>query len=176
MPIFQLLDLERMLIYQNFFYEKVLFTTQLSSHLMRKLLKKSWMVSNIQGFWIKSFETAVLFQNSFVRHNHCMSLSMRNFFFYPYLVQMWSLFTNSVHYFGIWAMMLSCQTTNIKGWDYNWVQWGTVQIRTKTLNENWDSKATSVGTLLACLEITAKIIYFLGIKLFLFFKIESWNF
>ena len=39
--IFWWLDLERMLICQFFFYEKVLFSTQLSSHLIRKLLKKS---------------------------------------------------------------------------------------------------------------------------------------
>ena len=31
-----------------FFYEKVLFSTQLSYHLMRKLLKKSWMVSTLE--------------------------------------------------------------------------------------------------------------------------------
>ena len=31
---------------KKFFYGKVLFFTQLSCHLMRKLLKKSWMVSN----------------------------------------------------------------------------------------------------------------------------------
>ena len=47
MPIFQSLDLGRMLIYQKkFFYEKVLFTTQLSSHLMQKLLKNYQMLSN----------------------------------------------------------------------------------------------------------------------------------
>ena len=34
--IFQSLHLEWMLIWQNFFYEKVLFIIQLSSHLMRK--------------------------------------------------------------------------------------------------------------------------------------------
>ena len=39
--IFRSLDLERMFIYQIFFYEKVLFTSQLSFHLMRKLLKNS---------------------------------------------------------------------------------------------------------------------------------------
>ena len=48
-------------------------------------------------------------------------------------------------------------------------------ILTKTFPENWDSKAPSVGTLLAYLETTAYIIFFLGIKLFCF-KIESWNF
>ena len=36
----------------------------------------------------------------------------------------------------------------------------------KTVAENWDSKATSAGTILAYLETTALIIYFLGIKLF----------
>ena len=46
MLIFQSLDLERMLIWQNFFYEKVLFFNQLISHLMCKLLKKSWMLSS----------------------------------------------------------------------------------------------------------------------------------
>ena len=33
------------------FYGKVLFFTQLSCHLMRKLLKKSWMVSNACLIW-----------------------------------------------------------------------------------------------------------------------------
>jgi hypothetical protein len=46
MPIFPSLDLERMLVYQQkFFYGKVLFFTQLSYHLMCKLLKKSYMLS-----------------------------------------------------------------------------------------------------------------------------------
>ena len=45
MFIFRSLDLERMLIWQKIFYEKVLFITQLSSHLMRYLLKKSQMLS-----------------------------------------------------------------------------------------------------------------------------------
>jgi hypothetical protein len=40
----------------------------------------------------------------------------------------------------------------------------------KTFPENWDSKAPSVGTLLAYLGTMAKIIYFM------FFKIESGNF
>ena len=35
---------------KNFFYGKVLFFTQLSCHLMRKLLKKSWMVSNMYAY------------------------------------------------------------------------------------------------------------------------------
>ena len=47
MPIFRSLDLERMLIYQKFFfYEKLRFFTQLSYHFMCKLLKKSYMLSN----------------------------------------------------------------------------------------------------------------------------------
>ena len=40
----------------------------------------------------------------------------------------------------------------------------------KTFPENWDSKAPSVGTLFANLETTAKIILFLGIKLFCFLR------
>ena len=48
MPIFQSLDLEWMLIYQNFFYEKVLFFTQLSYHLLCRLLKKSYMLSTVE--------------------------------------------------------------------------------------------------------------------------------
>ena len=47
MPIFRSLDLERMLIYQDFFYGKVLFFTQLSYHLMCKLLKKSYVLSSV---------------------------------------------------------------------------------------------------------------------------------
>ena len=43
MLIFRSLDLERKLIWQkNFVCEKVLFITQLSSHLLRKLLKNFW--------------------------------------------------------------------------------------------------------------------------------------
>ena len=52
MPIFRSLDLERMLIYQEIFFieifGKVLFFTQLSYHLMCKLLKKSYMLSSGQ--------------------------------------------------------------------------------------------------------------------------------
>ena len=48
--IFQPPPAKRILICQkNFFYGKVLFSTQLSCHLMRKLLKKSWMVSSVQS-------------------------------------------------------------------------------------------------------------------------------
>ena len=48
MPIFRSLNLDRMLNVDlpNFFKEKLLFTTQLSSILIRKLVKKSLMVSN----------------------------------------------------------------------------------------------------------------------------------
>ena len=46
MPIFRLLDLERMLIYQKKkFYGKVLFFTQLSYHLLSNVLKKSYILS-----------------------------------------------------------------------------------------------------------------------------------
>ena len=47
----------------------------------------------------------------------------------------------------------------------------------KTLPENWDSKAPSVGTLLAYLETTAYIIFLLGIKLFCFsrYKVEIFS-
>ena len=51
---FRSLDLERVLIYQNFFYEKVLFFTQLSYHLMCKLLKKSYMLSILYNLSPKS--------------------------------------------------------------------------------------------------------------------------
>ena len=45
--IFRLLDLERTLIYQKKNYEKVQFFTQLSYHLMQKLLKSSLMLSSV---------------------------------------------------------------------------------------------------------------------------------
>ena len=63
---FRSLDLERVLIYQKFFYEKVLIFTQLSYHLMRKLLKKNltcYLMSSLtHGFpWIPKFRMIMNF-------------------------------------------------------------------------------------------------------------------
>ena len=77
MPIFRSLDLERMLIYQEiFFIGKVLFFSPLSYHLMCKLLKKSYMLSNEQHVncmdlviknspmvWKKCFQLPTLYDN-----------------------------------------------------------------------------------------------------------------
>ena len=53
-------------------------------------------------------------------------------------------------------------------------------LEPKIFTKNWDSKAPSVGTFLAFLEtIRPKdhmLVFVFGIKLFLLFKIESWNF
>ena len=40
---------------KKFFNGKVLFFTQLSYHLMRKLLKKPWMVSSVHTIWFRDF-------------------------------------------------------------------------------------------------------------------------
>ena len=54
--IFQSLDLERTLIYHFFpFYEKVLFSTPLSYHLMRKLLKNIQMLSSIHSYILDNY-------------------------------------------------------------------------------------------------------------------------
>ena len=46
----------------------------------------------------------------------------------------------------------------------------------QNLRENWVSEMPSFGIILACLETTAKKIFFFRNKTFLFFKIGNWNF
>ena len=75
--IFQSPPAKRTLICQNFFFfEKVPFSIQLSYHLMRKLLKKSWMVSNrylLLNIWKTDL---LLFKNSFsIKRNVPYSLN-----------------------------------------------------------------------------------------------------
>jgi len=61
--IFQSPPAKRTLIGPKFFfYEKVPFSTQLCYHLMRKLLKKSWMVSTI---YQALMETAILLHEDY---------------------------------------------------------------------------------------------------------------
>ena len=55
MPIFQSLNLECMLIYQHFFFEKLLFTTQVSTYVFdakvaEKFLNGIYLLSNCRLF------------------------------------------------------------------------------------------------------------------------------
>ena len=101
MPIFWLLDLERMLIYQNFFYGKVLFFTQLSYHLMCKLLKKCYMLSNMNvcRLWYISrnaylgLHIGILAPTIFFSLKSCMQVRLKwNYFHHLRLTNSWDTY------------------------------------------------------------------------------------